>query len=175
MSQYRSINEIFKEIRSSKPYYMMPMGYVSGYPMLTVKSSRVCVAVPYYKYHITGEVDQTEVYPIRYVITYAVQDGVIVASEDLQKNKAFAQVDFNKPVGTFRHDSIKSLNKHQYAEKQQELYGMYDNLIAAMIENRDYPIEQLQQFKDLLSTLVPPSLKPFYQVLHPHFYRSFMA
>ncbi len=169
MSEYKKMNEIIQEIKNSNIMLSMPLGYTNGYPILTVKNARVCAVIPYLKYKVTGIKDKTEVYPIRYLVTYSVKDGVITAFEDLKENKLFAEADFSKPVGLFRHDSIKDLGKTEYKEKQAELYEMYDSFAAAMIEGGEYPAAKLKEFRALLSKMLEPSLKPFYEALYPAF------
>ena len=118
--------------------------------------------------------DKTQVFPIRFLVTYSVKDGVITAFEDLQENPAFEGVDFNEPVGLFRHDAIKELSKSEYKEKQQELYAMFDRFTEAVVAGEDYPAGELEKFHALLSKMTEPSLKPFYRALYPAFYANFM-
>ncbi len=172
MSEYKTINEIIKQIKTSKPYLTLPLGYVNGYPVLTLKNDRICAVIPYLKYKKTGEVDKTQVYPIRYLITYAIKDGVIVALEDLKNSEMFRDFDFEKPVGLFRHDAIKELTKDEYTKKQQQLYALYDSFAEALIDKKDYPLQNIRNMKSLLSTLLEPSLKPFYKTLYPNFYKN---
>lgn len=171
MSEYKSVAEIIDEIGSSKPRANMPLGYSSGYPVITLKKDRISLVVPYLKYKMNGKPDQTLVYPIRYLITYAVRDGVITAFEDLKENKHFENVDFEKPIGLFRHDSIKNLKKQEYIEKRDQLFALYDGFIASLIEKKDFPMEDLKKLKELLSLLLEPSLKPIYKALYPNFYK----
>ena len=172
MSEYKSTKEILAQIRTSKPFCKMPLGYVNGYPIVTVKNGRVCIVVPFLKYKKTGEVDKTLVYPIRYLMTYAVKDQVIMSLEDLSTNKAFEGFDFNAPVGCFRHEAVKELTKAEYTQKQQELYELYDSFAAALIEKKEYPVSDLKRFRELLGILVEPCLRPFYKTLYPNFYKN---
>ena len=172
MSEYIKMNEILAQIRTSKPFRSLPLGYVSGYPVVTVKNGRVCAVVPFLRYRITGEKDKTQVFPICYLFTYAVKDQVIVSVEDLRENKAFEGVDFARPIGYFRHEAIQDLTKEEYREKQQELYALYDSFIAALIDGEKYPVQSLKKAQELFGLLVEPCLKPFYETLYPNFYKN---
>ena len=172
MSEIKKINEIISEVKKSNVMRSMPLGYSCGYPVIIVKQSRVCAVLPFLRYKVTGFVDKTEVYPVCFLVTYAIKDGVITAFEDLTENPVFENVDFGTPVGFFRHDSIKNLSKGEYKEKQAQLYSYYDSFIASLINKEEYPAEQLKEFRGLLSTLLEPSLKPFYEALYPSFYHT---
>ena len=174
MSEIKKMNEIIADVRKSNVMLSMPLGYTCGYPVITVKHARACAVLPFLKYKVTGAVDKTQVFPIRFLVTYSVKDGVITAFEDLQENPAFEGVDFNEPVGLFRHDAIKELSKSEYKEKQQELYAMYDRFTEAVVAGEDYPAGELEKFHALLSKMTEPSLKPFYRALYPAFYANCM-
>lgn len=172
MSGTRSTTEILAQLKTSKAVMNLPLGYVNGYPVITVKNGRVCLVVPYLKYKKTGEVDKTLVYPIRYLVTYSVKDGVVTSVEDLAENKGFAGFDFSAPVGYFRHDAIKELTKTAYSEKQSRLYQLYDCFIDALTEKKNFQAKALHEMKELLSLLIEPSLKPVYKTLYPNFYKN---
>ena len=101
------------------------LGYVPGLPILTIINSNLCMKVPYLKYKITGELDKTFIYPIRYVVTVSLPEGNIVALEDLAYSKSFVNVQFNTPVGLFRHEAIKNLDKKAYKNLRSALFAEY--------------------------------------------------
>ncbi len=168
--------EIIKEVKTSEFLLncRLPLGYVSGYPILQIKNDRLCMLIPYLKYRTTGEVDKTLVYPIKYTLTVSLPDKKFIGFEDLAFNPVFGKVDFNKPIGLFRHDSIKDLNKTEYRTKKSELYSMYDLAANAVLGTADYSDEDAEEFSQLLSALLEPSLKPIYKVLDADFYASYI-
>ena len=104
----------------------IPLEYVYGLPVFTVRNSRLCMIIPFLKYKVTGQVDKTLVYPIRYTITVLLPEGRVVGYEDLTCNSAYGKVDFTKPVGFFRHEMHLSqlrsaLGKNKSAYKFNEL------------------------------------------------------
>ena len=153
----------------------MPLGYVSGLPIVSIQGGKVCLKVPFLKYKVTGEVDKTLVYPVKYVITYSIPSMLPVGFEDLSYNEAFRKVNFNEPIGFFRHDAIKTLDKMAYKKKKEELLSMYDKLASALVNNTAYSLEEETAFKDLLGMMLEPSVKPIYQVIDKKFYDKFLA
>ena len=172
-----NINKFLKEAKTSDFQLNcgMPLGYVTGFPIISAVGKKLCLKVPFLKYKVTGEVDKTLVYPVKYVITYSLPDMKPVCFEDLSYNKAFSKIDFSQPIGFFRHDAIKNLNKAAYKEKKEELIGMYDKLASALINNTPYTREDEAEFRNLLSIMLEPSVKPIYKSLDGKFYDKFLA
>lgn len=170
--------DICKFLRKSKAedFYLgcnMYMGYVAGLPIISAVGNKLCLKVPYLKYKVTGEVDKTLVYPVKYVLTYSLPDLKPVGFEDLEYNKTFRKVEFNRPIGYFRHDAIKALSKKEYADKKAELFSMYNELAASLIENKPY--SRINEFKKLLNIIIEPSVKPIYKALDNTFYKNYLS
>lgn len=153
----------------------MPMGYVPGLPLLCILNGNLCMKVPYLKYKVTGEVDKTYVYPVRYVATIIVPEGQVVGFEDLSLNEAFAQVNFSDPVGTFRHEAIKDLDKAAYNSLRKALYGMYDNMVKGLIGDSQFTDEEERKFKRLFNVILEPSLRPFYKAIDKRFSNKYIV
>ena len=151
------------------------MGYVPGLPTLCILNGNLCMKIPFLKYKVTGEVDNTLVYPIKYVATVMVPQNVVASFEDLALQSAFARVNFSTPVGTFRHEKIKNLDKTAYKEKRSELYAQYDKIVNFLITDSVYSIEDERVFKTMFNTLLEPSLQPFYKVIDPEFYNKYIS
>ena len=151
----------------------LPIGYVADLPIIGVVSGKLCLKVPYLKYKITGEIDKTLVFPVKYVLTYSLPDLKPIGFEDLAFNPAFRKVDFNKPIGFFRHEAIKALSKAEYQKSRSELLSMYDNVIKAILTKTPY--KGTSAFKKLLNTMLEPSVKPIYKALDKKFYDNFLA
>lgn len=152
----------------------MPMGYVAGLPVLCILNGNFCMKVPFLKYKVTGEVDKTFVYPIRYVATVLVPEGTIVSFEDLALHSAFANVAFSNPIGTFRHEAIKDLDKRAYDKLRSELYAEYDEIIDCLVNEKDYQANREVTFKRLFNLLLEPSLRPFYKAINSDFTNKYL-
>lgn len=172
-----NIRQIIKNLVKSEFYFHsgIYMGYVDGLPLLQVVNGKLCMLVPFLKYKITGEVDKTLVYPIRYVYRVTLPDGKIVGYEDCSVDAAFAEVDFEKPIGFFRHESVKCYTKQQFMEEKEKLYGMYGKIAEAILYGAPYSAEDEEAFKTLLNIIIEPSLKPIYKVLDKDFYDKYLA
>lgn len=150
------------------------MEYVPGLPILCILNGNLCMKVPYLKYKVTGEVDKTFVYPTRFVVTIAIPEQTIVKIEDLAYDKSFDNVEFNNPVGLFRHDAIKNLNKEAYNNLRKELYAGYDKIVNHLTNNVTYTVDDENCFTSLLNTILEPSLRPFYQALDTDFANKYI-
>lgn len=153
----------------------MPMGYVPGLPVLCSLNDNLCMKVPFLKYKVTGKVDNTLVYPIRYVATVLIPEGTAVSFDDLSLISPFAKVDFSKPVGRFRHEAIKNLKKEEYRKLRSAVYAGYDKIIGMLTKGTPYTFDDEMIFKKMLNTIIEPSLRPFYKVIDSDFYKKFLS
>ena len=172
-----SVENIIKNIKTSEFTLncKMPMGYSSALPILQIRNDCLCLTIPYLKYKVTGVVDKTLVFPIRYTITVELPENNVIGFSDLSFNKSFGKVDFNKPIGYFRHESIKDLDKKEYKAKRAELLALYSKLADSLLYGTEFTEEDNAQMKALLQLLVEPSLYPIYRVLDRDFYNRFLA
>lgn len=145
------------------------MGYVPGLPILSIMNGNLCIRVPYLKYKVTGEIDKTCVYPIKFVVTISIPEGVIIGIEDLSYNNLFCNIEFNSPIGLFRHDAIKKCNKETYQNLRKELYIEYDKIVGYLINQENYNQDDEKRFKSLFNMIVEPSLFPFYKAIDSDF------
>lgn len=153
----------------------MPMEYTYNFPILQIRKDRLCLLIPYSKYEITGEVDKTYVYPIRYTNTVLIPGGFPIEHRSLEYELEYSKIDFNKPIGLFRHDAIKHLNKKQYKEKRAELFACYDKTVAAILYDEEYSMKDEEKMRELLKLLVEPSQLPIYKALDEDFYNKYLA
>lgn len=153
----------------------MPMGYAYGIPVLQVRNGYLCMTVPYLKYHVTGEVDKTLIYPVRNTISISLPDKKFIAFEDLRFNPKFEKVNFSMPIGLFRPDKLKEFNKKEYEALKNELYELYDKLIDALINGTAYGAEDDARLGELLKLLVEPCLYPIYRALDIDFYNKYLV
>lgn len=152
----------------------MPMGYVPGLPILCILNGNLCMKVPFLKYKVTGEVDKTFVYPVKYVATITLPEEQIVAFEDLYFRDSFAKVIFSNPVGVFRHEAIKNLDKQAYDNLRSKLYAEYDKIVTSLASGQPYPASDEAEFKHLFNLLIEPSLRPFYKAIDLSFAKKYI-
>lgn len=171
------VKEILREVKTSPflLYCEMPMGYVEGLPILQIRNGNLCLLIPFLRYQITGEVDKTLVYPIRFAVTVLLPEGKVMGYQDLKIHPQFAKVDFTKPVGLFRHEAIKGFTKSEYAKKREELLGMYDKVANALLYGGEYTEEDEEAMRKLLQIMVEPSQLPIYKALDEDFYEKYLV
>ena len=118
-----SVEKILKELKTN-PLFLnleLPLGYTAGLPLLQIRNEQLCLQIPYLKYRVTGVVDKTLVYPIRYVLTLVLPEKKLVDFQDLSFQPQFRKVDFNSPVGLFRHEAVQHMTKTEYWNTRSEL------------------------------------------------------
>ena len=170
-----SISEVIKKIKT-RGFFLnceMPLGYTAGFPVLQIKNDNLCLLVPYVRYQTTGEVDKTLVFPIRYTICLELPTEKIVGFENLEYNPAFKKIDFMKPVGYFRHESIKCYNKKQYRDLYGELMEQYDKVANSLLYGTEYSASDEKRMCELIQLLVEPSLAPIYSVMDADLYQKY--
>ena len=171
-----SIQSIIKELKTNDFVLncAMPMGYVAGLPILQIANEQLCLKVPYLKYRVTGEVDKTLVYPIRYTVTLVLPEKRVSGFQDLSLDSAFAAVDFGAPIGLFRHEAIRNLNKAEYNALRDELFAQYDKVVDALLNDAEYGEDDEIRMRELLQQLLEPSLLPIYKALDADFFEKYL-
>lgn len=153
---------------------VMPMGYVPGYPVLTIKNEQLIVVVPFLRYKQTGEIDRTIVFPIRYVMEFVVPELTLVCFRDLSIEESFADTDFDKGTGFFRHNAIKDLDKNGYAALRARVLAGFDMIVRALVEDTECDASRETAFKNDLQRAVEPSLLVYYKALDSDFYSKYL-
>lgn len=153
----------------------VPMGMGAGLPMLEIAGGRLLVSVFYYK-SIPKPNDKTELYAPHNIITVSCPDGRLVSFRTLPYETKYADLDFSKPVGTFRHKAIQHLDHKGYVEKKNELYALLDKQIA-YIAGQDgvFTAEDRGKLRELYGILCEPSLRMFYRDISPKFYDDYFT
>lgn len=166
----KSFIEMIRKSNTAKA--LIPMEFVSGLPILGIRRGEICVTIPYYLVKIQSE-DKTLIYPLAYSITALWSNGMVVDYKNFNFVPAMKKLDFMRPVGTFRHEAVKHLNKEQFMELKGELLGCYDEYIACILEKR--PFEKTDRMKELLNLIMEPSQKPMYLILGKKFFEEFLT
>lgn len=171
-----SVKRLIKEIKTGDFVLgcRMNIGYCAGLPILQIRNGILCLMIPYLKYKMTGTVDKTLVYPIRYTVTVELPGENPVGFSDLSVDPLFEKVDFSKPVGLFRHDSIKQYSKKQFFALKDELYSLYDKTASALVYGTPYSEADEKRMGELLRLLTEPDLFPIYRALDIDFYNKYL-
>lgn len=151
----------------------MAMGYVAGLPILHIRNQELCMTIPFLKYRVTGFVDKTQVYPIRYTVTMVLPERQFVEFKNLAYQPGFGESDFTKPVGLFRHEAVKNLTKQEYMQAREELMGLYDKVIGVLLYDEDYNAQDEKRMRQLMQMMIEPSLLPAYKALDEDFYNKY--
>ncbi len=172
-----SMEQVVRNLKTSEFFLncKIPLGYSSGFPILQVKNGSLCVTIPYLKYQTTGEIDKTLVFPLRYGISLELPAEKIIGFENYEFKSDFANIDFDKPVGYFRHEAIKQYKKMQYKNLRRELMKEYDKAANALLGNRIYGFHDENRMSELLQLLIEPSLLPLYRTIDIDFYNKYLA
>ncbi len=172
-----SIERIKKNLKTSGFFLncKIPIGYTAGFPILQVRNESLCILFPYLKYQTTGEIDRTLVFPVRYGILMELPTEKIIGFEDYEYREIFKNIDFNKPVGFFRHDAVKKYNREQYKTLYDELMKEYDKVINALLGNGNYSFDDERRMRELLQILIEPSLLSVYQAIDMDFYYKYLS
>lgn len=177
MNEIRNVASVLQSLKTN-PFVLhaeMPMTYVTGLPILQILNDQLCLCVPFLQYRPTGHVDQTLVYPIRYTVTVSVPEFKPLAFMDLSIDPRFSEVDFSKPVGTFRHEAVKHLNKKEYDALRSRLLQQYDKVIRALLLGESYDESDEETMRQLMMQLTEPGLYPIYRALDEDFYHKYLA
>lgn len=177
MEKKISVQQILNELKTSQLLLncLMPLGYVPGLPILQVRNDQLCLMIPYLRYKVTGVADKTQVYPIRFALTLVLPEKRMVEYKDLSVTAGFETVRYDTPVGYFRHEAIRDMNKAQYNAARAELFAEYDKVANALLYDAPYTEEDDAKMRSLLQKLCEPSLLPFYKALDGDFYNKYLA
>lgn len=153
----------------------VPMGMGAGLPMLEIAGERLLVSVFYYRSNPKPG-DKTELFAPKYIISVGYPDCKLAAFRTLPHEAKYASTDFTAPVGTFRHDAVKHLDRKQYVDKKNELYALLDKQIAYLGgEDGVFTAEDREKLRGLYAMLAEPSLLPFYRDMSEKFFEEYFT
>lgn len=171
-----SLTRLYKELKGrAEVRTLIPMGYVPGMPIITIKNEQLVAIVPFLRYKATGEVDRTLVFPIRYTLEYLLPECQLVGFKDLSLDAEYCDFDFEKVIGFFRHDAVKHMDKGAFLKFKQETIAEFDKLVNYLIgENDDYSSTDENSLTENLQTIVEPFLTKQYALLDSDFYNKYL-
>lgn len=169
-----SIKDFLKKTNTSPVVRSsIPMGLGAGLPTLNIAGDRLLVSMFYYR-TVPRPDDKTLIMPAEYALSFDYPSGWLASFETLRLSPRYANVDFDKPVGTFRHEAIKHLDRAGYAAKKGELHALLDALVAHLGGEGDFTRADEAALAELYGLLAEPSLLPFYKALAPQFYTRYI-
>lgn len=168
----KTIKSFMEMIRKSDTARsLIPMEFVSGLPALGIRRGQICITIPYYRAKVQPE-DKTLIYPLAYSITALWSNGMIVEYKNFNFVPEMKKLDFSKPIGIFRHEAVKNLNKQQYMELKNELFDCYDEYLKCIAEKRGF--ERAKRMKELFNIIMEPCQKPMYLIIGRKFFQDFL-
>lgn len=170
-----SLTALYKDIsRRPEVRALIPMGYTPGMPILSVRNDQLIAIIPFLRYKITGETDRTLIFPIRYVMEYLVPENQPVGFADLALTPLFADENFDKVIGFFRHEAVRHLDCNQYRQLRHNTVALYDKLIKSLTTDAPYtPADDVCLINNL-KMIVEPSVAPYYKRLDSDFYNRYL-
>ena len=170
-----SIKDFLTKINTSpvvRSYVAMDRGY--GLPMLSIVGNRLLVSVFYYRV-LPRKDDKSLIMPPEYVLSFDYPSCKLARFEAIRMSPRGKGLDFDQPVGTFRHDAIKDLDRAAYQTKKDELYALLDKLIANLGGEGEFTDDDERQLATLYQMLTEPSLHPAYRSCAPAFFSRFIG
>ena len=169
-----SIQEFLKKINTgSAVRENIPMGLGMGFPVLNITGDRLLVSVFYYR-SVLRPNDQTLLMPPEYKLTLDYPSGKLTSFENLRLDPRYAKVNFDKPLGMFRHEAIKHLDRDGYKKAKEDLYDALNRLIAFLGDEGEFTKEDEEKLSGLYTMMTEPSLHPFYRSLSPQFFERYI-
>lgn len=169
-----SIEILIKNVRKSPIFkQLVPMEAVSGWPIPMIKNKRAYVMLPFYGAQ-NQEKGKTELYPPLGVITVDCLTMAVVKYVNLRYENPWPEGKWQDTAGYFPHEAISKMTIREYKAKKKQLMSLYDTIIKCSIDGKKLDVETDAQFSKILSVLMEPSLKPFYQAISPGFFNHFL-
>ncbi len=149
----------------------IPQELVSGWPALCRMGKTLCLTIPYYsRVHSNG---RTILYPLYCSATIPVGNtDRLVDFTIYPYQKDWADVDYTKPAGYFKHAALKDVEtKEDYRILCNQLYGYYDQMALAILEKK--PFNGEKEMTALFSKLMEPGHYTQYLRINKKFYSYF--
>lgn len=171
-----SISRLFKGLKArAEVRALIPMGYIAGMPIITIKNEQLVAIIPFLRYKITGQIDRTLVFPIRYVLEYLVPECQLVGFKDLAVVSEYADYDFEKVIGFFRHESVKHLDRASFEALKMNTLSEFDKLVNYLIgEYENYSQSDEKCLIKNLQTIIEPFVIEQYASLDADFYNKYL-
>lgn len=169
-----SIQDFLKKINTNSVVREnIPMGLGMSFPVLNITGDRLLVSVFYYR-TILRPNDQTLLMPPEYFLTFDYPSAKLTSFQSLWLDSRYSKMNFGKPVGTFRHDAVKHLDRNGYRQMKTELFDVLNRLIAYLGDEGEFTQKDEEKLSQLYSMMTEPSLHPFYKAISPKFFERYI-
>lgn len=168
--------EIWQNLHKTSFYTqcLIPLGYTAGLPALHLQEKQASLSIPYLRYQMTGAVDKTLVFPPRFLFRFEWPSARITGFWDLAAEEKFRDVDFDTPLGLFRHESVRHMDRSLYRRKRSELLELSEKLLSAAKQGKRPDPRDEEAFRLLYNIMLEPFLKPLYREFAPDFSQRFL-
>lgn len=170
------ISRLYDSLKSrAEVRALIPMGYVAAMPIIKIRNGQLIAAIPFLRYKVTGEVDRTLVYPIRYILEYLIPECQPAGFKDLMIEEGYEDFDFDKVTGFFRHDAVKHLDRDAYMTFKANVLERYDRLVNYLTGETDsYTAAEDNMLAKDLQTIIEPFVISRYGALDKDFYNKYL-
>lgn len=152
----------------------IPLGYAPGFPLVRMFNDKLLLQLPYWKCVVVGDKGKSQVYPIKYVITFELPNLTPVAFNNLAYDELYKRVTFDKSIAFFPSESNKGITKNEYNCLKKSTYEQYDRYINSVLLGTKYSDNDYNSFKHLLSRMIEPCHLETYSKLNTDFYNKFL-
>ncbi|XZF65671.1 MAG: hypothetical protein ACSI46_13715 [Gloeotrichia echinulata DVL01] len=168
--------ELLLKIRQTPLFrQLIPQEAGIGFPIPLRKEGKVYAILPCFGFTPSAQKGQTAIFPPFATITVNWANQVPVEYVNFSFRNPAPELQWSGQIGTFPHPAVANMTVEQYKEKRHQLLAMYDEMFAALEQNNSFSSEWIDEFSELLSTLLEPALKPYYRVLGTKFCARFLA
>ena len=112
--------------------------------------------------------------PPEYKLTVDYPSGKLISFENLRLDYRYAKVNFDKPLGMFRHEAIKHLDRDGYKKAKEDLYEALNRLIAFLGDEGEFTKEDEEKLSGLYTMMTEPPLNPLHQFLSPQSFERYI-
>ncbi len=149
----------------------IPQELVSGWPCIQKIGKTLCITVPYYARSASQK--KVALFPIYCSATFPLGNQDRLMDFTIYPyQKEWRDIDYSKPVGYFKHAALEDVKtKEAYQELCREMYGCYDEMVAAIMANK--PFDNEEKMIVLFTKLMEPGQYPQYLRINKKFYSYF--
>ena len=167
--------ELLQNIRQTPLFrQLIPQEAGIGLPIPLRKQGKVYAILPCFGF-TPSEKGKTAIFPPFAIITIDWQNQIPVEYVNLRFRYPETEFKWDAQVGIFPHPSVAEMTIGEYKEKRREVLVMYDKMFENLESDASFSSEWINEFSELLNTLIEPSLVPYYRIFGSKFCERFLA
>lgn len=164
---------LLRGIRTTAAFrQLIPQEAGVGWPLPQRRDGRVQLLLPFFGMPRPKERGAVPLHPPFATMTIDWKTARVVNYRDLASEGLW---ETREPVGTFPHVEIAELRRRDYLDRRERLLAMYDEMCTRLETNDQFEPSWTGAFSAHLSTLIEPSLLPYYQQLSGGFIQRFAS